>query len=261
VGERGVWNEIWAKSDLPQWDDLSEEILQALIRESGKLTGKKVLEAGAGSGRISARLALQGAFVYLVDYSPEAIELERRAFQALGVRGHFHQGDIRNLPYGDDFFDISWSSGVLEHYDYGEQLAILNELVRVTKPGGLIISIVPYACSPFYILGKWWAEKSGTWPYGRESPMITFARHAADLGAQIVNEYTIASATSVDFLNYVPGSEDFLRTVRLSLALNPDLKSSIPGYLLLSTLKVCKPGHDKGIVHLSEEVQTKGVQS
>lgn len=237
-----VWNDLWADSHLPEWDDLSEAVFQALVRESGGLTGKRVLEAGAGSGRISARLTQEGASVYLVDYSEKAIELAKREFRAKGIEGHFHQGDIRHLPYDDDFFDISWSSGVIEHYNYREQMAILSELARVTKPEGLIINIVPFARSPFYILGKWWGEKSGRWPYGIEIPMTTFAPHARELGAEIINEYTIDPITSLEFLKYVPGSRDFLQSIELSLGADSELRASLPGYLLVSTLKVHKSG-------------------
>jgi len=254
--EEGVWNDLWADSHLPEWDDLSEAVFQALVRESGGLAGKKVLEAGAGTGRISARLAQEGASVYLVDYSDKAIELEKRGFRAKGVEGHFHQGDIRHLPYADDFFDISWNSGVIEHYNYREQMVILGELARVTKPGGLIINIVPYARSPFYILGKWWGEKSGRWPYVTETPMTTFVPHARELGAELINEYTIAPMTSLDFLKYVPGSRDFLQSIELSLGVDSDLKSSLPGYLLLSTLKVRKPRCAIEPLQHPEEAQT-----
>lgn len=46
------------------------------------------------------------------------------------------------IPYKDNKFDLSVLSEILEHvYD---PKAVLNETIRVTKPGGLIIGSVPH---------------------------------------------------------------------------------------------------------------------
>lgn len=245
ASETEVWDDLWKTAAVPAWDGMSNEILSALVRECGDPSNKKWLEAGAGSGRISARLAKQGASVYLVDYSPAALELEKRVFEEEGVTGSFQYADIRNLPYEDCFFDIVWSAGVLEHYEYDDQVAMLSELLRVTKESGLVINIVPYAKSPFYVLGKWWAERSGNWPYGREVPLSTLWEHAKHLKATLVKEYTIASETSLYFLSHIPGFSEFLKAVSLAISIDPDLRSSIPGYLLVSILKPNKSDNSK----------------
>jgi len=60
ASEKQVWNRLLKIAAVPAWDSTSNEILAALVRECGNPSNKKWLEAGAGSGRISARLAKQG---------------------------------------------------------------------------------------------------------------------------------------------------------------------------------------------------------
>jgi predicted SAM-dependent methyltransferase len=51
--------------------------------------------------------------------------------------------DIRQLPFGDEEFDIAFSSHVLEHFDRREHLELLKEWLRVVKRGGEIRIVVP----------------------------------------------------------------------------------------------------------------------
>lgn len=62
----------------------------------------------------------------------------------------FEQQDARALTYQDDSFDMSYSMSVLEHVQ-GENgdVRAMGELIRVTKPGGLIIVTVPFG--PKYV--------------------------------------------------------------------------------------------------------------
>ena len=53
------------------------------------------------------------------------------------------QSDLRNepLPYEDNSFDYVFSKSVLEHFYYPEEL--VQEIFRILKPGGLVITMVP----------------------------------------------------------------------------------------------------------------------
>ncbi len=233
-----LWNDLWKNSVIPAWDPISEEILTSLVHESKHPENLKWLEAGAGSGKISAKLAKMGANVTLIDYSPAAVELQKRVFIEENIEGSFALGNIRNTPYDNHTFDIVWSSGVLEHFDLDEQVSILKEFKRITKPCGLIITIVPYAGSPFYLLGKWWAERTGSWQYGYEVPVLSLQEHAKVLGLESVREYTIASKESLAFLSQIPGSGNIQNALQLTASIEPSLFANIPGYLLVSVMKV-----------------------
>lgn len=52
--------------------------------------------------------------------------------------------DARKLPYADGSVDVLYASHVLEHFDYNDEvLAVLDEWVRVLRPGGLLRIAVP----------------------------------------------------------------------------------------------------------------------
>ena len=117
---------------------LLKGLRQTLGHDLSELKGKKVLDAGAGTGQISAALLSAGAIVTGVDISPSmlAIAKERCAqyadFTPL-------EGDLRKLPFPDNSFDMVTSRWVLEFVP-GWPKAI-RELRRVLKPEGTMVLI------------------------------------------------------------------------------------------------------------------------
>lgn len=110
----------------------------AMISLAGDVDGHRVLDAGCGSGPLSAALRAKGAVVTGFDASPEMIKLARRR---LGADATLHVADLsRPLPFADGAFDDVVASLVL-HY-LPDWTAPLAELRRVLKPGGrLIVSV------------------------------------------------------------------------------------------------------------------------
>jgi SAM-dependent methyltransferase len=95
----------------------------------------RLLDAGCGSGRTLDELARYGR-ASGVDLSPEAVETARR-------RGHddVHVARIEELPFADASFDAVTCLDVVEHTP--DDRATLAELLRVTRPGGLLLVTVP----------------------------------------------------------------------------------------------------------------------
>lgn len=110
----------------------------AMLSLAGEVRGRRVLDAGCGSGPLAAELLRRGAVVTGLDASPAMVELARRR---LGDDVPLHVGDLAEpLPFADDSFDDVVASLVL-HYleDWGAPLA---ELRRVLRPGGrLLLSV------------------------------------------------------------------------------------------------------------------------
>jgi ubiquinone/menaquinone biosynthesis C-methylase UbiE len=109
-----------------------------MLRLIGDVTGRRVLDAGCGSGPLSAALRANGAVVTGFDVSAAMVDLAR---QRLGEDADLHVADLGEpLPFPDAEFDDVVASLVL-HYveDWSGPLA---ELRRVLKPGGrLILSV------------------------------------------------------------------------------------------------------------------------
>jgi len=110
----------------------------AVLALAGDVAGRRILDAGCGSGPLFAALRDRGAVVTGFDKSAGMLELARRR---LGDGADLRVADLgRPLPFPDGTFDDVIASLVL-HYleDWGPALA---ELRRVLKPGGrLIVSV------------------------------------------------------------------------------------------------------------------------
>ncbi|WP_253789308.1 class I SAM-dependent methyltransferase [Nocardia amikacinitolerans] len=122
----------------------------AMLELAGDVSGRRILDAGCGSGPLFAELRDRGAIVTGIDASAGMLEQAR---QRLGADADLRIADLASpLPFPDDAFDDVVASLVL-HYlpDWGPTL---TELRRVLKPGGRLIASVEH---PFAI---WIAERS-----------------------------------------------------------------------------------------------------
>jgi ubiquinone/menaquinone biosynthesis C-methylase UbiE len=110
----------------------------AMIDLAGDVEGRRMLDAGCGSGPLFEDLRSRGAHVSGFDASPAMLELAR---QRLGADADLRVADLSQpLPYADATFDDVVCSLVL-HY-LREWTAPLAELRRVLKPGGrLLLSV------------------------------------------------------------------------------------------------------------------------
>ena len=59
------------------------------------------------------------------------------------LEGVDHLSTATELPFVDGIFDLVYASHVLEHFKKGETQDVINEWVRVLKPGGVIRLSVP----------------------------------------------------------------------------------------------------------------------
>lgn len=110
----------------------------AMIRLAGDVSGRRILDAGCGTGPLAAELRARGAVMTGFDGSPAMVELARRR---LGDDVPLHVADLAQpLPFADNAFDDVVASLVLHYLE--DWLAPLAELRRVLKPGGrLILSV------------------------------------------------------------------------------------------------------------------------
>jgi len=135
--------------------------------------GDAILEAGCGYGRITETLVTNEAEVVGIDISESMIAycLKRFTtnFKGLVV-------DITYTPFNDAAFDKVLCNGVLMHVEDPE--GVVKELVRVLKPGGLLLIDGNNLFSPFnwyeQAMSKWW-ELRGYEPQmimRRKSPLF-----------------------------------------------------------------------------------------
>jgi SAM-dependent methyltransferase len=125
-----------AENEASIWNAYYER--PAILALAGDVTGRRILDAGCGSGPLFAALRDRGASVTGFDKSARMLELARRR---LGDGADLQTADLGSpLPFPDGAFDDVIASLVL-HYlqDWGPAL---TELRRVLKPRGrLIVSV------------------------------------------------------------------------------------------------------------------------
>jgi len=105
-----------------------------------------VLEAGCGSGKLGIRYAMCGSRVTLLDIDPKVLEYALRLLQSIELRDThlpimLKEGDILNMPFDDDSFDLVFNEGVVEHWEDPERQKAINEMARVSRD--TVIIFVP----------------------------------------------------------------------------------------------------------------------
>ena len=110
----------------------------AILDLAGDVAGRRILDAGCGSGPLAAALRDRGAIVTGFDSSIRMLELAR---QRLGADADLHLADVGSpLPFTDGAFDDVIASLVLHYLE--DWTAPLAELRRVLTPGGRLIMSV-----------------------------------------------------------------------------------------------------------------------
>jgi len=104
--------------------------------------GAAILDAGCGTGEIASRIAhlFPQATVLGVDIIDAHLELARERYAELAPRLRFEHQSIFGLSAGPATFDLSLCRHVLHSIPHADR--VVAELVRVTKPGG-ILHLIP----------------------------------------------------------------------------------------------------------------------
>jgi len=100
--------------------------------------GRRVLDAGCGSGYGTAELA-NAATVVAMDISADAMAHARSAFARPGV--YFLRGACESLPFADGSFDLLVAFEVIEHLKGWREM--LTEARRVLRPSGVLLVSTP----------------------------------------------------------------------------------------------------------------------
>lgn len=135
----------------------------AQLTQYTDLGGRVVIDVGGGPGFFVRELRRHGALSFCADTdSGEMAALGRPESGSVA-------GSALRLPLADGAVDVSFSSNVLEHV--GEWRTMLTEMVRVTKPGGIIFVAFTNWLSP------WGGHETSPWHYlGGERAARRYAR-------------------------------------------------------------------------------------
>jgi len=132
------------------------------VAEFTRLADRVVVDVGGGPGHFTREFRARGASCVLVE--PDSAELHARGDPPPGAV----RGDGMRLPVADSAADLCFSSNVLEHVR--APLAMLDEMIRVTRPGGVVYLAFTnwyspwggHEMSPWHYLGARYAEQRYT---------------------------------------------------------------------------------------------------
>lgn len=129
--------------NLLEANPLREPTLREIIQALQLPPGSHGLHAGCGIGLQAFLLAEAigaNGRVSGVDIMPELIVYGEDLAAKAGLSGRvtFRAGDVSCLPFEDHTFDWVWSADCIG-YPAGDLMLLLQELMRVVKPGGSII--------------------------------------------------------------------------------------------------------------------------
>ena len=152
-----------------------------------------IIEIGCGSARTLHYLdeLLGGCHCFGLDLSPIAIKL----LQNISPTYHAGVASAFDLPMVKGIFDASFSIGLIEHFTREQAAQMVNEKIRVTRPGGIVGIMVPWQSSVYNLIVR--KAFGRHWPFGHENPFrrAELATFMETLGLQNVEIHVIYGST------------------------------------------------------------------
>ena len=178
--QKDIWNKNW-KGQIsidPQKiinSHFAQEAYNCLENFVDERKDKIILEAGCGTGRFCCFLAknFPDSKVIGEDISLNSLKIANSLKEYLKISNvSFETGNLFQISYPGDYFDMVFNEGVIEHYSLNNKpnyIDAVKELIRVTKKSGKIIIAVPNWYNFPHTLHKWTSNKLGKrFMYGYE---------------------------------------------------------------------------------------------
>ena len=139
--EDAKWYELY-KIDIEEFDK-PDDYFRYKLKYKKKFVNKvlkyaenkKVLEAGCGTGLMAGYLQNLGLNVTALDLSQAVLDYAKEiATNSKVIKPcKYEQGDILNLKYKKETFDVSYSNGVLEHFSDKDIINTLKQQMKISK--------------------------------------------------------------------------------------------------------------------------------
>lgn len=135
------WGRYWDEYNLKQTVERDKDNRFYLSTLQTYIPDKvgRLIEGGCGLGRLVYCMHMNGYKCVGIDFSEKTIERIKETFNELDVM----IGDVKKLPFTDDYFVGYWSIGVIEHFWVGYH-DIISEMRRVLVKNGYVFLQVPY---------------------------------------------------------------------------------------------------------------------
>jgi ubiquinone/menaquinone biosynthesis C-methylase UbiE len=133
---KGRQRATWASGDYAAVGTILTVVSENLCEAADLRPGQRVLDVATGSGNTAIAAARRHCEVVGADYVPALLERARERARAERLPVGFQEGDVENLPFEDESFDVVLSTFGAMFAPNQERTAA--ELVRVCRHGGSI---------------------------------------------------------------------------------------------------------------------------
>ncbi len=135
-----------------------EDTLDKLAAWLGLKPGMTAVDVGCGLGYLGYTYWPyfgDGGYYFGVDKSPKLLREAKEATKEWAIKGEtsFAVGDAYKLPFPDDLADLVMCQTLLMHLE--KPWKALAEMIRVAKPGGIIVCQEPDNLSPMLAKRHW----------------------------------------------------------------------------------------------------------
>ncbi|CAG9464468.1 unnamed protein product [Pedinophyceae sp. YPF-701] len=146
MGDRAAMKQYWEEhtkecsvqemmldSQAAEIDEMERPEILGLL---GDVSGRRILELGAGIGRFTAPLATKAKHVTAVDFMPHLIEENRRLNGAAHKNIDFLAEDATALELPPNSIDLFFSNWLLMYLSDAEVQSLMTRALKWTAPGG-----------------------------------------------------------------------------------------------------------------------------
>lgn len=134
-------DQIEKKGGILKYSNYKISHKQKLINTIKKYAKNRIIEVGCGTGIIVSNLASMGYEVYGIDINKDilklASEIEKKCYEV--NKAIFRKQSLFALNFGKDYFDVSFSCGVLEHFSDSKIVDAIKSQLSISRHTIIVI--------------------------------------------------------------------------------------------------------------------------
>lgn len=137
---QGFFQDPWLEVQRQLWSqEQTQAQADAILELLHPAPGAKILDAPCGEGRMSIELAARGYDLTGIDITEPLLQDARKKAAERGLRIRFEHGDMRQLPWQEEFDAVICWWGSFGFFDEEGNRAQAESAARALKSGGLYL--------------------------------------------------------------------------------------------------------------------------